>query len=78
MPANGVRTPLASLTADRENAPQVGIDWTNDPKILQIPKAIISCEASTTFPVAMDNERSNTWQHKFSIRVTLLTKRFGN
>lgn len=62
IPANGVFIPLASLTAERENAPQVGMDWKNDPKMLQIPRAIISCEASTTFPVAfskINNKKLN-------------------
>lgn len=33
-------------------APAVGIDLKNEPRTLHIPKAIISCVASTIFPVA--------------------------
>lgn len=62
--------PLATLTDDRGNAPQVGIDWTNDPNILQIPKAIISCEASTTFHGTKDksDKKFVSW-HKLSIKA---------
>lgn len=52
MPPNGVRTPLASLIAVRVNDPVTGIDRTHDPNILQHPIAIISCVASTVFPLA--------------------------
>lgn len=42
MPPNGVLTALASLTAVRVKDPVNGIDETNDPNMLQQPRAIIS------------------------------------
>lgn len=50
IPPNGVLTPDASLTAVRVKDPVTGIERTNDPKILQIPRAIISCVASKGLP----------------------------
>lgn len=51
-PEKGVLTPLAWLTADRVNAPHVGIDLKKAPKKLHSPSANISCVASSIFPVA--------------------------
>lgn len=42
MPAIGVLTPLALLTADRVNAPQIGMDLTQEPIKLQRPSVSIS------------------------------------
>lgn len=42
IPAIGVLTPLAFDTAERVNAPQVGMELKNDPKILHNPIANIS------------------------------------
>jgi len=47
-----VWTPLAWLRALRVNAPHVGIDMMNDPAMLHMPKASISCVASTMPPLA--------------------------
>lgn len=49
---NVVWTPLAWLRALRVNAPHVGIDIMNDPAMLHMPKANISCVASTIPPLA--------------------------
>lgn len=47
---NVVRTPVVWLRADLVILPATGIDPINELKILQKPNAIISCDASTTFP----------------------------
>jgi hypothetical protein len=47
-----VRTPLLLATADLVKAPQLGIAWMNEPKMLHSPKVIISCVASTITPLA--------------------------
>jgi len=52
IPPNGVLTPDAWLTAVRVKDPVTGIERTNDPKMLQIPRAIISCVASKHLPFA--------------------------
>lgn len=52
IPPNGVLTPEAWLTAVRVKDPVTGIERTNDPKILQTPRAIISCVASKDLPFA--------------------------
>lgn len=52
IPPNGVTTPDAWLTAVRVKDPVTGIERTNDPKILQIPRAIISWVASKDLPFA--------------------------
>lgn len=52
IPPNGVLTPLALLTAALEKEAFIGKELKNEPTILQIPTAAISCEASTTFPCA--------------------------
>lgn len=44
--------PLAPPTAARENEAFTGYDLKNEPTMLQIPTAIISWVASTTFPGA--------------------------
>jgi len=51
--AKGVLTPLAAWTELRPNDDVIGIDPKKDPNIFAIPKAIISCEASTLFPLAV-------------------------
>lgn len=48
--------PLAFDTADLVNAPHVGIDLKKDPSTLHIPRAIISCVASTILPDAVEDE----------------------
>ena len=58
MPDNGVATPLAFDTADRVNAPHVGIELKNEPKKFAKPNAIISCDASTIFPDAVGKNES--------------------
>lgn len=47
-----VLTPLEWLIEVRVKEPVMGIDEKKLLKILQQPKAIISCEASTIFPLA--------------------------
>lgn len=54
MPPNGVRTPLALLTAVRVNEPVTGIARTNEPNMLQHPNAISSWVASMERPFARD------------------------
>lgn len=54
-PPNGVLTPLALLTADRENDPFTGIELKKEPIMLHRPNVNISCEASTVFPQAVKN-----------------------
>lgn len=56
-PPKGVLTPEALFTAVRVKEPAVGMDRANDPKILQAPKAIISCVASKVFPFAVTFEK---------------------
>lgn len=51
-PPAGVRTPDALFTAVRVKEPVTGMERTKEPIILPIPKAIISCVASTAFPLA--------------------------
>lgn len=67
-PFKGVRTPLALFTADLENAPVVGRACTNEPKMLQKPRAIISCEASTIVPEA----KINTICYKVNVLTFIL------
>lgn len=74
IPPNGVRTPLASLIAVRVNDPVTGIERTNDPNKLQHPIAIISCVASTVFPLA---KIKLLFIHFFYLFI-LLTKCFRN
>lgn len=52
-PDIGVFTPLALLTADLVNAPQMGIDLTHDPIKLHRPNVNISWDASTALPEAI-------------------------
>lgn len=47
MPAMGVRTPDAWLTAERVKAPQVGMALKKEPAKLHRPSVNISCEASS-------------------------------
>lgn len=47
---NVVRTPVVWFRADLVILPATGIDPKNDPNILHIPNAIISWDASITFP----------------------------
>ena len=55
-PPKGVRTPLATLTDERQKDPAVtGKDDAKEPKILLIPMAIISWLASTLFPLALSD-----------------------
>jgi len=51
-PPNVVFTPLALFTAPRDNAPDMGMDPTNDDIKLHAPSASISCVASTVLPSA--------------------------
>lgn len=53
IPPNVVLTPDALFTAPLERAPDTGTDWTNEDAMLQIPRANISCVASTAFPSAV-------------------------
>lgn len=46
MPAMGVRTPEAWLTAERVKAPHVGMALKKEPAMLHKPNVSISCEAS--------------------------------
>lgn len=48
----GERTPLALLTAERENAPATGMERAKLLIMLHKPSAIISWEASTLAPLA--------------------------
>lgn len=52
IPPPVVQTPHALLRALRVNEPERGIEPTNDAKTLLNPSAIISCVASTFFPIA--------------------------
>ena len=45
-PPNGVRAPLAALTAVRENEPVTGNEPKNEPNRLLLPMVIISWLAS--------------------------------
>lgn len=54
MPDKGVATPLACETAERVKAPHVGIDEKKEPRKFAKPRAIISCDASTIFPEAVE------------------------
>ena len=56
-PPMAVLTPLAAFTAVLLKEPVMGMDWTKLPAKLQKPRANISCDASTGFPLAA---------HKFS------------
>lgn len=47
---NVVRTPVEWFSADLVMLPATGMDPMNEAKMLHIPNAIISCDASTTFP----------------------------
>lgn len=47
-----VATPLAWLTALRENEPVMGIALTNEPRMLARDSVISSCVASTDSPLA--------------------------
>lgn len=57
MPDIGVATPLACDTADRVNAPHVGMDLKNEPRKFAKPRAIISCDASTILPEAVGDKK---------------------
>lgn len=65
-PAIGVLTPDACDTAERVNAPHVGIDLQQEPIMLHRPSVIISCDASTAIPVAalvqIENELEPKWK----------------
>lgn len=52
MPPKGVTTPEELFTAVLVNDPVMGIELNSDPKMLDKPTAIISCVASTVFPLA--------------------------
>jgi hypothetical protein len=54
----GVLAPLALLTALLVNAPDVGIDCTHDPSILQTPRVSISWVASSDGPVTEKIDRT--------------------
>lgn len=56
MPDKGVATPLACETAERVNAPHVGMDLKNEPRKFAKPRAIISCDASTILPEAVEEK----------------------
>ncbi len=47
-----VLTPLAEFTAVLPNDAQVGMDKKNDPARFEIPRATISCVASTNVDLA--------------------------
>lgn len=54
----GVRTPLALLTAPRDNEPVPGNPWANELTMFDAPIANSSCVASTDFPFAIkDTQR---------------------
>jgi len=56
---NVVRTPVVWLRADLDILPATGMDPINEPKILQNPRAIISCDASMTLPPPTEKKRLN-------------------
>lgn len=64
-----MRTPLALETADRVKAPHVGIDLKNDPKKFAKPRAIISCDASTIFPVALESNEKLSESNFYTITI---------
>lgn len=73
-PPKGVFTPLELLMEVRVNEPVMGIEETKLLRILQRPKATISCEASTIFPLAKQI-RKNTINKVLTIkRAKELTK----
>lgn len=55
-PPIGVLTPLARLTALRENEPSTGYAEVREAAKLQIPRPIISCVASTESPEAKNKQ----------------------
>lgn len=74
MPPKGVLIPLALLTAALEKEALTGNEPKNEPTMLHIPTAAISCEASTTFPRAKNATSKNQPDDGLLGR----TKRFSN
>lgn len=64
MPAIGVLTPLAWLTADLVKAPQVGMALKKEPAKLHKPRVNISCEASN-WPSLTLNKNMKFWTTNF-------------
>lgn len=79
-----VRTPLALLTAPRDNEPVPGKPCANELTIFEAPIANNSWVASTDFPFAMERNNKKNTEKKISIRcrqnfmVEFLTKCFAH
>lgn len=88
IPLSVVRTPLALFTAVRVIDPVTGIDCKNDPNMLHMPNANISCVASIVFPLAIRknakaeklffNRVRCSQKNKAKCHRKVLTKCFGN
>lgn len=59
-PPSGVLTPDALLTAVRVNEPVIGMELKKELKMLDTPRAIISCVASTVLPLA--ETQADCWE----------------
>lgn len=78
MPAMGVLTPLAWLTAERVKAPQVGMALKNEPAKLHRPKVNISCEAfNWSFLTTNEKQFINEIFSLTHLCDNKLTKSFG-
>lgn len=70
MPAIGVRTPLAEITALLVNAPAAGIDDTKLPNMLHKPSVNISCVAFTLLPHAKNTNILSRYAYLYWCAIT--------